>query len=1534
MNTNGIEISIGATPLADFLDGSSGLDSGSYEQNINGDGKLSLSWRSGSGGGFTAGTEVTLVDGNLTLKYYLKDNYTPTSNGDGTYTWSPTFVSCDNRLKGILVYLATHIYRQFGQNETQPKLVKLYTFPYTGTAGTLVESLNGCDGVDGVIQLHSDYIGIGITVSFDQDNIISAAQKIASALGTNSTIENGVVKIGYHDALAVSEYYDRFVVLGGTRNMGKYVINNDKYAAVTMRLTLDETTYPDSVMPANAPAAGHMTKVLIFDDIYPEMKLTITSVRARICYLYDEDGKLIYIVDENHQRIPKTYTKYYIGLGLNGQPYNFDVKTVIEGRTLGIVFHSGKLTGREFDLAYYDDYVDEYDSDEDVSQDEAHGLAGEYRICLVADGDTLLPNSTLAPAQGDEVTLTGVALDGLYEVDAKRRLLEAAGPYVSMYMSRQPTDVALEEQEVITDFLTGQSSAELGSEQASGSGTYVTTSVTTDILTGRQKVHLGTFEPQGKVASMANRLETASVSGSGATVGGGDDNIRHTAAMSLDQFKTLYDIYGHLGMKTVNNRFSNVDEAMEALRSSFNDVQQQSDRKFDIWFLENAPYPQKDDATAANFPASDWDTDDEKEIHVQDIAYDVSRPSDSDGGRTWRWVSEEDGNGNIIYYWERITDGDTLAALEMLSDMSADNVLTPAEKLVARRDWSAIVAEFAALIQRAATAEVDATAYSEAYYALRAYLHSPTVYVETDQYLLQALGMIRNGEVTDAYTLLISNNITTGTESLAAYISDGDDDDLAAAVTALEADLHSQQKGDTAIINSSGNTVINGQTWKALWDGYYSERTALLSALSGKALGELDDMAADNVLTDIEKLAIIREYERIKEETRELLQQASTAGLDDDSGSTQEAYREAYSLLYSYLDDKTSGYTFTDDLTNHSDPAMLYNGETTAINGTTFASLWSGYYNAAASLRAAIRSAGQRVFVGATAPNPPYKVGDLWVKTSGGKYKLMICITASTKGQPNDAHWTEHEVYKDARSLLASLADYVFAHNENSMPVTVTIGATCSITGSVQGVDNTLALLYHFLGDCTFAISKANSLPDSGNLYDLCCIPVSFQIPGSQEVLTGGCKISMWNGEGWEFLQESTSALIQNLGNKINAVVFGSSAAATEAAGLSIGQRFAKMFATAQVWDSNANDWVTISQALFGLNITWDASANNGKGAYVSSAKMSADKIDFQGKTINLSAANNLGLNASKINFKGQTISMTANDTLTFSGGSIVFDATTSIDFNAAEINLNADKVNWKKDNSQGGFSGDVIPGANSSDPNYAPETDSKFYVDEYGNVTMNNLKANNAELKGKLVTSSGKIELNSVQRTDYVWSGLATPANVYGVGYNDAVCIGIRDYGNNDYAARLNLIGYGDVKGAITLHVGNDGTSATAVSKLRMGPNTTTDKVVLDGVNGSVESDTVKFNKNILLNTGKITSTSGSLDGNDAVTDADMQMIICTSNGDQTVKLASAPPNGTVIVIKKTTNSGFVTIKNENNSEIGRFSEGAIICVYYNGWK
>ena len=1378
MTINGTDIDIsGVTPLVDFLTGGGAggnqIDSGSFEQNINGDGKLSLSWHSNTGGGINAGTVVTVDPQGKALKYYMQDNYTPTPNGDGTYTWSPSFVSVDEQLKGILVYKKITVYRNDTVNnkaETKTtKDINIYTFPYYGQLDNLVNLLNGCEGApENVVQIgegiqnHS----VNVNVSFDQDNLVSAAQKIASALGTTTTIVDGVITIGPRTALAVSEHYDRFVVFGGTRNMGKHIVEgDDTYAAVSFRLTLPEE-YADSVLPKDQPAEGHMSKILIFDDIYPEMKLTISGVRKRVCYLFDESGNKIVTVKDG-QEVEKTYTKYYITLNLNDQLYRINVKSVIEGRTLGIVFQTGLLAGREFDLAYYEqDDSSEYNSTEDKASSWTT-LAGEYRICIVADGDTLLPNETLEPKVGDVVTLTGVALDGAYELEAQNRLLAAAQPIVDLYMNPRETEVTVSsnEEEVITDFMTGEtqsvSPGESHSDPSGTGGDYVVTSVTTDLLSGKQTVRYGTFEPEGKVASMANQLQTATVGTSGATVGQpSEDYIRHTAAMSLDQFKTLFEIYGHLGMKTVNNRVNDTNVIVNALQETMDDVVEQADKKFDIWFIEGRPQPYYDEENdtitgTANFPATEWETNDEKEAHLQDICYDTTRPADGTGGMAWRW--EKVGNA---YCWKLVSDSDTIAALTQLADLSRDNILTPSEKLALRREWENMMEELEDLVQQSEDNDIDAADYICAYYTLWQYLNVNETATKDDyKYIQNAYKKLTGAtpNVSDAITYLdaylADHSSDTEISTAVGLLRTGTAANIATATESLKDYMMTSIA--PLMVRTGGNGYIVSSVYNDLLTAYKTAKTSLMTALSEKSLAKLDDMASDNKLTDIEKLAVIRDYERMVKETVELIARASEAGLGSGSGSVQYQYRDAYSALYAYLNDlTTSAYTvMSGDLSNESDPTMLYNGSDTTIVGSTFTGLWANYHEKAAALRQAIQSKGVKVFVtnyqsSPANPETPYKAGDIWVHTdSSGKSVIKICINDRPSGSYTDTDWAENYIYTDPRSVLAALGDLVFSVlvGNSISSVTVDLSDGTIKNGStaldIAGASTLLNVLHVMLGDTSFTISWGDNAPSATPAhYSLYCQRVNFSL--NNTAITGGCKILMYNEDNaWEYIQHSTSALIDNLGNMINLVVFGSVQGSldsyVEGAGLTTQQNFVRMFAEAQMW--NGSSVVAVSQALFGISVeieryrlkespytiitvsTYNSLSESQKANYEplygSSAKLSADKIDFAGKTITL----------------------TGQNTLSFSGGIINFSGN-EVNLRAATLNVDAEQITWKAAIPTGQTSPqyrDIIPGAGASQQGsgYTIPSGSKFAVDDNGNVIMNN-----ATVRGAITANTGYI--------------------------------------------------------------------------------------------------------------------------------------------------------------------------------------------------
>ena len=1477
---------------ADFLtNGSATPDSeginGTFEKNINGDGKLSLNWRSSEGGGLSAGQVVTVGYNGNEYKYFLEENYTPSPNGDGTYTWSPTFVDTDSNLKGVIVYKQINVYRNDVVNIHNPTLksVKIYTFPMTGTASMIVALLNTIADEAGVgeVQLGDDYKentqmgSVFVSVSFDQDSLVSAAEKLASALGTNSTIENGHICIGTHDGqLAVSEHFDRFVILGGTRNMGKRVMEgDDTYAAVTLRLTLPDE-YEDSVYPQeHLSPAGHMTKVLIFDDIYPKIKLKVKGVRERICYHYDEEGKIM--VKDGQ---PRTYSKFYVTLDYyheaekdSGEEsgykkFAFDVKTVIEGRTLGIVFQSGLLTGREFDLAYYDDDDDtEYDSHEDKewidwpdgpdgeeqhhsgNQDTWIAEGGEFRICIVADGDTLLPNTTLRPQVGDFVTLTGVVIDDEYERIAKQDLLEAAMPYVQLYMSTKEKEAEVSvnssENEYVVDFLTGETVEVSPGDNVDSSGNklpegmtgdYIVTSVTTDIKTGRQSVRYGTFEPQSKMSSMANKLETASVSAGAALVGQGndDDYIRHTAAMSLDQFKTLYEIYGHLGKRIFKEKFDVLEPQVAQLVNDVEAIGQQADRKIDLWFRKGEPLPNiyKPNDTA-NLPASNW-TEEEKPGHDQDLYYDNRRLAlGSTDCRVWRWEEVElttNGTTTKKWLWNEVTDAQTIAALELIADVASDGILSAgAEKSRVLVEWRAAAADHADLATRVKSFNASAwQAYDAAYQAL--------------------CDMLNNG---------------------ATY--------------------------------SSGTP---------LW---------------------LDE---DHILTN--------------------------TTIDD-----------------------------PDDYRN----------------------VWNEYYETLAALTGEITAKKCSVFVSDSdnPPTPPYNPGDMWIQPDQDN-KVLYCVTGKTSSeQYNAADWQDMSAQPDARSLLIALAEEVYASGyfENANVVTVQLtanGGTVNGSAAQQGSSLSYALAgcYDAFGAEDIVITK-NSFPQSSETFDLVLKPITFKDNILQNSVEGGLDIFMYNAKGtWEMIAKSTASVIENLGNAVRTLVFGSATGSMSdvitGSGIVTQQDFTKIFAEAQMWDETSHNYVTIAEALFGIEVEPVRNSNNqilyydengnsytepGTGRkphYVSSAKLNANYINFN--------AQGFSLDAGKIDFSGKTVNISGATSINLSTAG-------TLNLNAATVLFNAEKINWFPEQSaptesDGHKYRDIITNTTQG------VTEKKFRVDDEGNVTMNNatvlgtikanagyiggangwtiedkvlkcgtlgssgymflttgnqqnnvtlnghsadnwrlivgnkfgvdadgiMYANSAVLTGIFTTAGGKIQLAETdysQSKGYKWYGMAYVNNF------DALAIGMRDYGSS-FGGHLAMQGGGSVGGIFDILVGGDKTQ----SVIRMGGGTTKMGIEIDGYGSADKSGRIiRIGDYAMSNDGTLTgtdyvkmytttvggTTTGHIDATGSLTvgtnasnqrravisdtEVAFPAIFMSVARDQTVNLPSVPKQGQLVIVK-----------------------------------
>lgn len=739
----------------DFMTGGRLIESAQLEEDINGDGGLSLSWRSATGGMIRAGETL--------LGYVMASNYVPQLGSDGIFQWSPKFSSPAYLLSKTLYYKRLTM--------TDETVTDLYTFVVAGSVLTIVSDINTFLGtmLPGweikLIDPSGTLSGKSIVVKFDGDNVKSAVNKIAEACYANICYVGKDIRLGIFDAFADGDYYNRFVVLGGTKNMAKRTPSGNNYAAVTQRLKLDEGTFTvdgDSVTvergsiidmrSAAEKSAGvaPMTRLLIFDDVYPELNLTIGSVHSRICYLLDNNGDKI----SDGQGGYKKYAKWYVTLELEGEPYVVNTHYIIQDKPLSLLFQSGALTGYEFEIATIASGTTEKDED-DVSAEGYTANSNQYRIILQSSGEVLLPSLPAAygggmfPKPGDVVTLVNVAIEDSFKTVAKSELLRrgyAAAKLV--YSAKVPS---YNEERTWPDFMIPDNSTppELGDAAgASGSG-YIVTGITTNLITGERSLSYGTFKPKSLLKTAVDKIEELSVSsskgtsstedvtvkedGSGAQViyiytntpgqSGGDASSQHTS--SAAQTNTIREAGGNVGLAKVAGKVNQNAALVAALGADVQEIKQQSDKEFLIWFGKGVP-------TASNYPAEDWNTEDLKALHAQDIYYNTERAAGSQGGRAYRWIEE-----NGTYGWHDIADQDTLAALEKIADVAGDGVITAGmEKARLWNEWqtaSQTYKDYVVDSQVNGISEALA-AYQTAYWALWSMLNGSVAKGQNDTY--------------------------------------------------------------------------------------------------------------------------------------------------------------------------------------------------------------------------------------------------------------------------------------------------------------------------------------------------------------------------------------------------------------------------------------------------------------------------------------------------------------------------------------------------------------------------------------------------------------------------------------------------------------------------------------------------------------------------------------------------------------------------------------------------------------------------------
>lgn len=299
------------------------------------------------------------------VKFILFDPYQPTGEGNRKFKYTPEFQHPIMWLSRIPFTYA-------------PDGVKKYDWVYTGYAGVfatyLVDAINRLSEED---DLFGSLFGRGWTaavdsslaatasVSFSSVDILSGASSIAKAFDCefHFDFENSQFRLGkhgdkfsmmaetsaYHDSPIVLEtgvnvnppsitrsnesYFNAYAVFGSTKNLYKEAPSGGN-VQVTERLTLNEDTYPDSILYLSPEGTiiedekegelvvktarerfeeygvPQLTKQLILEDVFPKMNCYVYNVRERVCVRKKDDEA----IDRTNLDQYERYSKWYLRL--------------------------------------------------------------------------------------------------------------------------------------------------------------------------------------------------------------------------------------------------------------------------------------------------------------------------------------------------------------------------------------------------------------------------------------------------------------------------------------------------------------------------------------------------------------------------------------------------------------------------------------------------------------------------------------------------------------------------------------------------------------------------------------------------------------------------------------------------------------------------------------------------------------------------------------------------------------------------------------------------------------------------------------------------------------------------------------------------------------------------------------------------------------------------------------------------------------------------------------------------------------------
>nr|DAZ47631.1 MAG TPA: tail protein [Caudoviricetes sp.] len=734
----------------------------------------------------------------------------------------------------------------------------------------------------------------------------------------------------------------------------------------------------------------------------------------------------------------------------------------------------------------------------------------------------------------------------------------------------------------------------------------------------------------------------------------------------------IYGEFHSVNGSTKDDGSKSIDEQIAALLQRIEEIQAQADKKFDIYFEGGAPRPLKgEDFSTANYPANEWIIDALKELHVQDLYYDTDIAPASDGGRAWRWVSESstgaDGATTRTYYWEVVTDQDTLSALEKARDLQnqVDDIVS--DGIISRgSEKSDLLIEWHKAASNYEKYKEQADDYS---------LLSDTVWESYREKFFAVATMLNDG------TTYTEKNLTDGLTP--AWLN----------VTV-----------DTVLADTP---TKNAATYRNTWNDCYAAFAAVLKLISAKAKeladnaqksadeanSAIDDIVSDGKLDPSEKITVKRDFlafyheltddNGLKDKGQDENGKFYTDGIETAYDKVVGCFNEVGTLLNGSV-----SWAFGAVLDEDNLPVWLRNPPlvmtpadkneyitvTSSIDADTFRSKWSAMYAAKSAYIALLseyakgladnaqKSADEKVqtFVTETLPKPPYKTGDFWIQTGNGN-NMMICTTGRESGQGDLSDWTDLSDLankSNARIQLAMLGDKIYdlsggyIQNNGKISIVFSANQPASSTDGDLWFDGeklkryvsswekiksdtyarAFKTVFDIVGQQTLTCFNAVQTQNM-KLYDLVLRTISWHDPFKDEDVEGNVEVLMYNGKDWETLKECTRTIIDNLGDEIRTVVFGSDGkGATDASGLVTRTMFNELFsekvktgANGYITNIDKSGLVTTSNfaTLFSESLSADGTVvkrsemsvyvTKDENGYVSNAKITADNIILEG---------------------------------------------------------------------------------------------------------------------------------------------------------------------------------------------------------------------------------------------------------------------------------------------------------------------------------